>query len=195
MAYLRIYLTYLVKTAMFLFDEEENENKMVASKHEKLQVDGTRLSVIHPIESGSGEGAKQPLPEELNRTVELPSVNQQDLPFQSHQSSINNDKSKEAVKFEKLCNQLSQQLKRNDTIGTLRQIQKKLKQIDNMLTLNAKQQIILKQMSIQIKTIQKHLDKNIISINRFKIQELLDKNKSKLKAKVKGKTKGRKRSK
>jgi hypothetical protein len=152
---------------MFLFDEEENENKTVASKHEKLQVDGTRLPVIHPIESGS-EGAKQPLPEELNRTVELPSVNQQDLPFQSDQSIINNDKSKEDELIEKLCNQLSQQLKRNDTIGTLRQIQKKLKQIDKMLTLNAKQQIVLKQISIQIKTIQKHLDKNIISINRFK---------------------------
>jgi hypothetical protein len=161
-------LAHPVKTAIFLFDEEENENKTVASKHEKLQVDGTRIPVIRPIESGSGEGAKHPLPEELNRTVELPSVNQQDLPFQSHQSIINKDKSKEDVKFEKLCNQLSQHLKRNDTIGTLRQIQKKLRQIDKMLTLYAKQQIVLKQMSIQIKTIQKHLDKNIISINRFK---------------------------
>jgi hypothetical protein len=47
----------------------------LSPKHQKLQVDETRLPVSDAIESGSGEDAKHPLPEELNITFELPSVN------------------------------------------------------------------------------------------------------------------------
>jgi hypothetical protein len=196
----RIYLVHPIRTNMFLFDEEESnntykENKTVTSKDQEIQEDVTGLPQVQALEAESGEGTGHPLPEELSRTRELPLVDHPDLAIQSQQV-IKKEKAKEEEKFTRLCNQLSKHLEGDKTIDTLRQIQKKLKQIDKMAAISAKQHIILKRMAVQVGRIRKQLDKISISINRFKNTSGTNtKSKGKDKGKAKGKSKDRNRSK
>ena len=50
----------------------------------------------------------------------------------------------------------------------LKQIQKQLTQIDKTTFTNNKQQIVIRQLVVQVKAMQKHLDKIGSSVNRIK---------------------------
>jgi hypothetical protein len=56
----------------------------------------------------------------------------------------------------------------DNTTSMLKQIQKQLTQIDKTTSINNKQQVVIRQLAVQVKAMQKQLDKIGSSVNRIK---------------------------
>jgi hypothetical protein len=84
----------------------------------------------------------------------------------------------------KLFNQFSKhfqisKIASDKTSNTLKQIQKQLTQIEKITATSNKQQVIVKQLTIQVRTMQKQLDKISSSVNRIKIPKRSSQSKKK----------------
>lgn len=150
-------------------------------------------------EQGEGEPESRPSPEETNLTTERPVGLEEDRVVQSQEKAA--VELKKEVKdipikedsFRKLSDQLSKhfqasKIASDKTRDTLEQIQKQLRQIDKIAASGSRQQIVVKQLAVQTRVIQKQLDKVNKANNRFRSTSSTQrknyiKSKSKIKAK------------
>ncbi len=134
--------------------------------------EGSSLNVQVGEDTGTTEPAAHPLPEEINRTIEPPlgvdgdkMVEKQEEP----KSKLPRKKgSKEEQLTHKLYNQLIKKLQSDNTREEMKQIQKRLIQVEKNTTNIRLQQELGKQLLAQVKLMQKRLEKIDNAIGRSK---------------------------
>lgn len=143
--------------------------------------EGTELSEVSSLKAPESisEHEIQPLPEETNLTSETPTGVEEDRILQNQEKAaaeaikLRAKQSKE-IYFSMLSDQLTRHLQLSKESGDktrniLEQIQRQLKQIDKIAASGTKQQIVVKQIAVQLKVVQKQVDKMNKTISRLGI--------------------------
>lgn len=171
--------------------------------------EGTELSEISDLDGHAGEGTKttettettetqsHPLPDELNRTIESPlgidggkMVEKPEVP----KSKKSREKeSKQEQLTHKLYNQLIKKLQSDKTRAEMKQIQKRLAQVEKNTTNIRLQQELGKQLLAQVKLMQKRLEKIDYAISHSKNKRNIKR--EKIRAPARKITKAKKKSK
>ncbi len=146
---------------------------------------GTELTEVSGLNGQIGEGEEtnevqtEPLPEERNLTTERP-IGVEDRVIQEQEQEKTSSgpkstskpstvrKSKQEELSHKNYDQLVKQLQSNKTSDTLKQIQRRLTQIDKNTTSTKKQQEVMKQLLVQVGNMKRQLDKINSAISRSK---------------------------
>jgi hypothetical protein len=144
--------------------------------------EGTELSEVSSLKAPESisEHEIQPLPEETNLTSETPTGVEEDRILQNQEKAAAEARTKLRAKqtkeiyFSKLSDQLTRHLQLSKESGDktrniLGQIQRQLKQIDKIAASCTKQQIVVKQIAVQLKVVQKQVDKMNKTISRLGI--------------------------
>lgn len=144
--------------------------------------EGTELSEVSSLKAPESisEHEIQPLPEETNLTSETPTGVEEDRILQNQEKAAAEARTKlrakqsKEIHFSKLSDQLTRHLQLSKESGDkirniLEQIQRQLKQIDKIAASGTKQQIVVKQIAVQLKVVQKQVDKMNKTISRLGI--------------------------
>jgi hypothetical protein len=130
-------------------------------------IEETELSEISGLngEQGEGEPEIRPSSEETNLTTEIPVGVEEDRILQGQEKVAAESEivSRADISKRKLSDQLTRHFQLNKEAGgktrnMLHQIQKQLRQLDKIAASDTRQQIVIKQMSVQLKVIQKQVD-------------------------------------
>jgi hypothetical protein len=151
-------------------------------------------------EQGEGEPESRPSPEETNLTTETPVEVEKDRILQSQEKVAAESqiearaKPEKEVTFRKLSDQLTRHFQLSKEAGDktrnmLQQIQKQLRQIDKIAASGTRHQVVIKQMSVQLKVIQKQVDKINQTMNRLRNIPSTKGKKNTIKNKGNGRTK------
>ena len=149
--------------------------------------EGNELSEVSGL---NGEGMKtnelqthqthqtHPVPEEINRTIERPLGAEEDKVFEQQErgttrtmpksNPTKKKESKEEQLTHKLYNQLIKKLQSDKTRDAMKQIQKRLAQVEKNTASVKQQRELGKQLLIQVKLMQKRLEKINNTISRLK---------------------------
>ena len=132
------------------------------------------------IESQEAEAVEEGSTEDVN---ELPATTSEEIIGKAQEKEQSEDNTKQNVKEKpkpklrdqptKLFDQITKhfqisKIASSNTTSMLKQIQKQLNQIDKTTANSNKQQIVIKQLVVQVKAMQKQLDKIGSSVNRIK---------------------------
>ena len=132
------------------------------------------------IESQEAEAVEEGSTEDVN---ELPATTSEEIIGKAQEKEQSEDNTKQNVKEKskpklrdqptKLFDQITKhfqisKIASSNTTNMLKQIQKQLNQIDKTTANSNKQQIVIKQLVVQVKAMQKQLDKIGSSVNRIK---------------------------
>src|SRR6266498_2570292 len=153
--------------------------------------EGSSLNVQVGEDTGTTEPQAHPLPDELNRTIEPPlgidgdkMVEKQEEP---KPKPTRKKESKQEQLTHKLYNQLIRTLQSDKTREDMKQIQKRLAQVEKNTTNIRLQQELGKQLLTQVKLMQKRLEKIDNAISRSKSSSNAGKKKVQPKARKRSK--------
>lgn len=164
---LRVYLVRVAINPMSTSDDPNKPDDQAAERPigvEEQNVIERQEAETEPIETEEPETTTSE--EQVNRLLQDKGETQQSR--------------KEAVKKEDSTKRMLNQFTRHfqtsriasdKTINTLKQIQKQLTQIEKVTAVGNKQQGLVKQLTVQVRAMQKQLDKISSSVNRIKTQK------------------------
>jgi hypothetical protein len=163
--------------------------------------EGNELSAVSGL---NGEGMEtnelqthqtHPVPEEINRTIERPLGAEEDKVFEQQErgttrtmpksNPTKKKESKEEQLTHKLYNQLIKKLQSDKTRDEIKQIQKMLAQVEKNTASVKQQQELGKQLLVQVKLMQKRLEKINSTISHLKSSQSFSRKKTPTKSKKK----------
>ena len=160
--------------------------------------EGTELSegnVQVGEDTGTTEPQTHPVPEEINRTIERPLGAEEDKVFEQQErgttrtmpksNPTKKKESKEEQLTHKLYNQLIKKLQSDKTRDAMKQIQKRLAQVEKNTASVKQQQELGKQLLVQVKLMQKRLEKINNTISHSKNSQSSSRKKTPTKSKKK----------
>jgi hypothetical protein len=171
---------YLVQLIIFCMDAsgDQSDDQQAAEKPIGIEEQKT-------IERQEAEAEEQRSPENVN---ELPATTTEEIIGKAQEKTKSEAKPKQNVKEKskpilrdqptKVIDQFTKhfqvsKLASSNTTHMLKQIQKQLTQIDKNTSISNKQVVVIRQIVLQVKAMQKQLDKISSSVNRKKIFQLI----------------------
>jgi hypothetical protein len=131
--------------------------------------EGSSLDAQVGEDTGTTESEAHPLPDELNRTIEPPlGIDGDKMVQEPKPKPARKKESKQEQLTHKLYNQLIRTLQSDKTRKDMKQIQKRLAQVEKNTTNIKLQQELGKQLLAQVKLMQRRLEKIDSAISRSK---------------------------